>query len=158
MRNKGAVINKEISFCESQKSRHWCQRQQYLQVAVCTLCNIINTGSRRSQDGRGMGLGDHFLPYKFIKRTFERWANFTKQLLNASRRHQLPRKAAHHLQKVVGQNIRDKERDNSATDGDPSREESRDRGSFQTPGNPLTGGSGGSFRISKGNLTGRKNK
>ena len=32
------------------------------------------------------------------------------------------------------------------------------RGSFQTPGNPLTGGSGGSFRISEGKLTERKNK
>ena len=45
MRNKGAVRNKEISFCESQKSRHWCQRQQQFQVVVCTLCNTINTGS-----------------------------------------------------------------------------------------------------------------
>ena len=33
---------------------------------------------------------------------------------------------------------------------------SLNRGSFQTPGNPRTGGSGGSFRISEGNLTGRK--
>ena len=32
------------------------------------------------------------------------------------------------------------------------------RGCFQIPGNPRTGGSGGSFRISEGNLTGRKNK
>ena len=30
--------------------------------------------------------------------------------------------------------------------------------SFQTQGNPLTGGSGGSFHISEGNLTGRENK
>ena len=45
MRNKGAVRNKEISCCESQKSRHWCQRQQQLPVVVCTLCNTINTSS-----------------------------------------------------------------------------------------------------------------
>ena len=45
----------------------------------------------RSQDGGGIGRGD--------ERTFECWANFTKQLLTASRRHQVPRKAAHHLQK-----------------------------------------------------------
>ena len=57
---------------------------------------------RRSQDGGKIGWGDHFLPYKFIKRTIERWANFTKQLLIASRRHQAPRKAAHCLQKEVG--------------------------------------------------------
>ena len=25
----------------------------------------------RSQDGGGIGRGDHFLPYKFIERTFE---------------------------------------------------------------------------------------
>ena len=60
--------------------------------------------------------------------------------------------------KEVGQNINDKKRDRRARDGDPSQEGSRNRGSFQTPGNPLRGGSGESFRISEGNLTGRKNK
>ena len=78
--------------------------------------------------------------------------------LTASRRHQVPRKAAHHLQKEVGQNIKDKKRNKRARDGDLSREGSHNRGSFQTPGNLLTGGSGGSFRILEGNLTGRKNK
>ena len=44
-----------------------------------------NTGSRgRSQDGRGIGQGDHFLPYKFTKRTIQRRANFTKHLLITS--------------------------------------------------------------------------
>ena len=38
----------------------------------------------RSQDGGGIGRGDQFLPYKFIKRTIERRENFTKQLLIAS--------------------------------------------------------------------------
>ena len=33
-----------------------------------------------SQDGRGIGRGDHFLFYKFIERTTERWTKFTKQL------------------------------------------------------------------------------
>ena len=70
----------------------------------------------------------------------------------------MPRKAAHCLRKEVGQNIKDKKRDKRARDGDPSREGSLNRGSFQTPGNPRTGGSGGSFRNSEGNLTGRKNK
>ena len=37
----------------------------------------------RSQDGGEIGRGDHFLLYKFIERTTERWANFTKQLLIA---------------------------------------------------------------------------
>ena len=109
---------------------------------------------RRQRNGTGRPLS----PHKFIKRTTERWANFTKQLLIASWGHQAPRKAAHCLWKEVGQNIKDKKRDKRAGDGDPSREGSPNRGSFQTPGNPPTGGSGGSFRISEGNLTGRKNK
>ena len=106
----------------------------------------------------GIGRGDHFLSYKFTERLFEHWANFTKQLLTTSRRQQAPRKAAHHLWKEVGQNIKDKKRDKRARDGDPSREGSLNRGNFQTLGNPLTGRSGGSFRISEGNLTGRKCK
>ena len=114
-------------------------------------------GGRRSQAGWGLGRGDHFLPYKFIERTIERWANFTKQLLIASRGHQAPRKAAHCLRKKVGQNIKDKKRDKRARDGNLSREGSLNRGSFQSPGNSRTGGSEGTFQISEGNLTGRKN-
>ena len=63
-------------------------------------------GLGRSQDGRGIGRGDHFLPYKFIEGTIECWANFTKQLLIASGGHQAPRKATHCLRKEVGQNIK----------------------------------------------------
>ena len=70
----------------------------------------------------------------------------------------MPRKAAHCLQKEVGQIIKDKKRDKRTRDGDPSWEGSHNTGSFQTPGNPLTGGSGGSFRILEDNLTGSKNK
>ena len=99
---------------------------------------------RRSQDGRGIGQGDHFLPYKFIKRTIQCRANFTKQLLIASWGHQKPRKAAHCLWKEVGQNIKDRKRDKRTRDGDQSQEGSLNRGSFQTPGIPRTGGSGGS--------------
>jgi len=47
----------------------------------------------RSQDGGGVGWGEHFLPHKFIKRSFKRRVNSTKQLLNAGRGHQAPRKA-----------------------------------------------------------------
>ena len=47
----------------------------------------------RSQDGGGVGWGEHFLPHKFIKRAFKRLVNSTKQLLNAGRGHQAPRKA-----------------------------------------------------------------
>ena len=44
------------------------------------------------EDGGGIGRGDHFLPYKFMERTIERWENFTKQLLISSRGHQVPEK------------------------------------------------------------------
>ena len=47
--------------------------------------------------------GDHFLFYKFIERTTERWTKFTKQLLIASSRHRAPRKAAHCLPREVEQ-------------------------------------------------------
>ena len=117
----------------------------------------INMCRGRSQDGGGIGQGDHFLSYKFIKRTIERWTKFTKQLLIASSGHQAPRKVAHCLRREVGQNIKDKKGDNRARDGDPSWEGSFNWGSFQSPGNPRAGGSGGSFQISEGNLTGRKN-
>ena len=46
--------------------------------------NILKENSRLSQDGVGIGWGDHFLPYKFIEITIECRANFTKQLLIAS--------------------------------------------------------------------------
>ena len=94
-------------------------------------------------------------------------SNSSKEHLNAEQTPQnnfwlltedIPRKAAHCLQKEVGQNIKDKKRDKRVMDRDPSRERSLNRGSFQTPGNPRTGGSGGSFWISEGNITGRKNK
>ena len=64
------------------------------------------------EDGGGIGRGDHFLLHKFIKRTFEHSVNSTKQLLNAGRGHQAPRKVAHCLRKEVGQNIKDKKREN----------------------------------------------
>ena len=50
------------------------------------------------KDGGGIGREDHVLPHKFLKRTFQRRANSTKQLLNADRGHQVPRKADHRLQ------------------------------------------------------------
>ena len=69
-----------------------------------------------------MGRGDHFLHHKFIKRTFERQANSTEQLLIAGRGHQTPRKAAHCLRKEIGQNIKDKKRDKRDREGNPSQE------------------------------------
>ena len=65
---------------------------------------------------------DHFLTHKFIKRSGECWAASTKQLLNGGRGHQARRKAAQSLQKEVGQNIKDKNRDKRFRDGDLSWE------------------------------------
>ena len=62
------------------------------------------------EDGGGIGWGDHFLPHKFIERTFWHWVNSTKPLLNAGGEHQTPRKADHCLQTQVGKNIKDKKR------------------------------------------------
>ena len=67
------------------------------------------------------------MPHKFIERTFESQANSTEQLLNASREHQAPIKAAHCLQKEVGQHIKDKKRDKRGRDRDPSRKGSLKR-------------------------------
>ena len=52
----------------------------------------------RSQDGGGVGRGEHFLPHKFIKRAFKRRVNSTTQLLNTCRGHQAPRKATQLLE------------------------------------------------------------
>ena len=90
------------------------------------------------EDGRGIGWGEHFLPHKFIKRTFKRRVNSTKQLLNAGRGHQAPRKATRCLQKKVGKNIKDKKRDTRGRNGALSWEGSLKKRSFQTPGNTLT--------------------
>ena len=66
--------------------------------------------------------GDHFLFYKFIERTTERWTKFTKQLLIASSGHQAPRKAAHCLRWEVGQGYW------------RSKRETRERGTESRPG------------------------
>ena len=58
----------------------------------------LNIQGRR-QDGGGVGRGKHFLPHKFIKRAFKRGVNSTKQLLNAGRGHQAPRKATQLLER-----------------------------------------------------------
>ena len=61
--------------------------------------DIKRGGGGRRQDGGGVGRGKHFLPHKFIKRAFKRRVNSTKQLLNAGRGHQAPRKATQLLER-----------------------------------------------------------
>ena len=77
---------------------------------------------------------------------------------NAGRGHQAPRKAAHSLQKEIGQNIKEKkERETKVRDGDQSWGGSCE-GEVSTIGNHLTGGCGGCFGISEGNITRREKK
>ena len=79
-------------------------------IVVCVIQRLV------VEDGGGIGQGEHFLPHKFIKRTFKRRVNSTKQLLNDGKGHQAPRKAAHCLRKQVGKNIKDKKRDKRGRD------------------------------------------
>ena len=81
-----------------------------------------------------------------------------KQILNAGRGHQAPRKAAHCFRKEVGKNIKDKKRDKRGRDRAPSCEGSLKKRGFQTPGNALTSESVASLGSTEGNITGRKNK
>ena len=94
--------------------RHEIKRRLLLGRKVMTnLDSMLKSRDigERSQDGRGVGRGEHFLPHKFIKRAFKCRVNSTKQLLNAGRGHQAPRKATHCLQKEVGKNIKDKKKE-----------------------------------------------
>ena len=85
--------------------------------------------------------------------------NFTKQLLNAGRGHQAPRKADHCLQKQVGKNIKDGKKETKEVGRElrPGKGDLNER-SFQTPGNTLAPESVASLGSTEGNITGRKNK
>ena len=70
---------------------------------VCNIIKILHI--EFAEDGEGIGQGDHFLPDKFFKRSFEYGTTSTKPL-NAGRGHQTPSKAAHSLKNEIGQNIK----------------------------------------------------
>ena len=109
-----------------QTGKQWKQWQTILGGSKCTVdgdCNHeIKRRGGRNQNGGGIGRGDHFLFYKFIERTTERWTKFTKQLLIASSGHQAPRKAVHCLRREVGQGYW------------RSKRETRERGTETHPG------------------------
>ena len=67
-------------------------------------------------------MGRPLSPQQIHQKTFEHWVNSTKQLLNAGRGHQAPRKAAHCVQKEEGNNIKEKNRDKRGSYGASSRE------------------------------------
>ena len=60
-------------------------------------------------------------PSQIHQKNFQHWVNSTKQLLNAGRGHQTPRKADHCLQKQVGKNTKDEKRNKRGREGAPSR-------------------------------------
>ena len=117
--SKGLRLTKDGTTWTSKRTISVKNKQTKGRENICKWCNqqeLNFQDRRRSKDGGEVGWGNHFLPHKFIKRTFKRWVNSTKQLLNASRGHQAPRKAAHSLRKEVGKNIKDKKRDKSGRD------------------------------------------
>ena len=63
----------------------------------------LSISGREESRWRRNRTGDHFLFYKFIERTTERWTKFTKQLLITSSGLKAPRKAAQCLRREVGQ-------------------------------------------------------
>ena len=88
---------------EKQASHKCCLQEIHVKLRDTYRLKVKGWG--RSQDGRGIGRGDHFLFYKFIERTTEQWTKFTKQLLIVSSGHQAPRKAAHCLQREGKKNL-----------------------------------------------------
>ena len=96
------------------------------------------------QDGRGVRLGDHLPPHKYIKNTSTCGTTPTEHLLNAGRRLQTSQKARNSPRTWVGQKKiqRQKNRDRTCTSG---RELWR-RKSFHTLGSPFTGGDRGWVR------------
>ena len=55
-------------------------------------------------------MGRPLSPPQIHQKAFKHQVNSTKQLLNAGRGHQAPRKATYCLQKEVGKNIKDKKK------------------------------------------------
>ena len=90
-------VAKVLEFQLQLQSFHWIFRTDllydWLVGSPCSPRDSQESSPGRSQDGRGVGQGKHFLPHKFIKRTFKYRVNSTKQLLKAGRGHKAPRKA-----------------------------------------------------------------
>ena len=87
---KGVIIHKRRNTQRPNGLQSWMRSWCWSPLALDCLQNSSFLG--RSQDGGGVGWGEHFLPHKFIKRAFKRRVNSTKQLLNAGRGHQAPKK------------------------------------------------------------------
>ena len=57
----------------------YIRSEKWFYTDIVFILNKENRG--RGKDGGGIGRENHFLPHKFLKRTFQRRANSTKQLL-----------------------------------------------------------------------------
>ena len=64
---------------ERQKVDKWCPVPA--QACRTGKMGTLKLARRGGKDGGGIGREDHVLPHKFLKRTFQRRANSTKQLL-----------------------------------------------------------------------------
>ena len=92
------ATNKPSSHNEGVYSLHWKNAATKTQYTQQNKYFFLEKESQ-TEDGGGIGQGDHFLHHKFVKRSFECWATATKQLLNTGRGHQALRKEAHSLWK-----------------------------------------------------------
>ena len=110
------------------------------------------------QDGGGIERGDHYLPHKIIKRSFECWETSTKQLLNAGGGHQALRKAAQSLQKDVGENLKEENRDKNLGTETHLREGVVKEEKFPYSRKPSHRCVCQKFGTSKGTITKRKEK
>ena len=104
-------------------------------------------------------MGRPLSPPQIHQRIIWMLSNFHKTTSERWQRTPGTQKGSPSLWKEVEQNIRERKKDKRIRDGDLSlgRKLWRRR-NFQTVGNPLTGGSVGSFGNSEGNITGRKKK
>ena len=85
-------------------------------------------------------MGRSLSPPQIHQKNIKTLSKSTKQLLNASRGHQAPRKAAHCFRKEIGKNIKDKKRDKRGRYGAPAwegslkkREVSKNRETLSLP-------------------------
>ena len=93
--------------------RHEIKRRLLLGRKVMTnLDSMLKSRDigERSQDGGGVGRGEHFLPHKFIKRAFKLSSKFHKTTSECRQRTSGTQKSDPTLRKEVGKNIKDKKK------------------------------------------------
>ena len=74
------ILNQLIVPCLVLTATSW-PLHRFLRRQVVRFSHLFKNFPDGGKDGGGIGREDHFLPHKFLKRTFQRRANSTKQLL-----------------------------------------------------------------------------